>query len=659
MTCAATTALPPWFEPDRWIPDPATLGDWRISGLLRRTGCDDLAALHARAVADPAWFYATAFDDLGLEWMRPYARTLDVSRGPEWATWFEGGATNLAWLAGGRWAEREPERTAIRWEGEDGGVRSFTYAELEQQVAAAAAGLRHLGVGRGDVVALYLPMTPEAAVALLAAARIGAVAAPAFSGYGAAALAERLRLSRARVLVTADGYPRRGTAVDALAVAREAVRAAPAVEHVVVVERLNAPRRASARESSWEALLAHGSAGAIEPLDPETPFLVAFTSGTTGRPKGAVHVHGGLPYRWSIDIAYGLDVRPADGLCWLSDMGWILGPLAVVGALTLGATLVLLESFDHPTSERLWEQVERHRIAVLGLSPSLVRMLAADGDEPVARHDLTSLRTLATGGEPMTLAAWRWLHRVVGGGRVPIVNASGGTEAGGSFLSGSPIVATPACRFAGPTIGVDVDAVDADGRPVTGTVGELAVRAPWPSMTRGFWGEGPQRYLDAYWSRWEGVWAHGDQVVRHADGSWELPGRADDVLNVAGKRVGPLELESVAGEVDGVADAMAVGVPDERKGEVAVVVVALAPGAAEADVVGAVEARIVAALGKPLRPAAVIPVAELPRLRSGKPHRRAARAWLTGAEPGDLSTLANPAAREAITRGAARWRTSS
>jgi acetyl-CoA synthetase len=638
----------PSFAEDRWVPE-GDLARWRVGAFMARHGFDDFFALHRRSIEDPDWFYRAAFEDLDLSWPVPWTRLYDDADGAPWRRWFVDGRTNLAELAVRRWAQRTPTASAVIHEAEDGRVETITFAELEAAVARAGTGLRRLGLGHGDVVAMYLPMVPEAAILLLAAARIGAIVAPAFSGYGAEALAERLALAEVKILVTADGYTRRGAPVDALGTAREARALAPSVEHLVIVPRLRPDGIVLAPgESLWSALVAEDDGAPIELFAADHPFLVAFTSGSTGRPKGTVHVHGGLPYRWAIDCAYGYDVREGDRFTWLSDMGWIMGPLAICGSLVLGAALVLLETFDHPSPARLWDQVERHGITFLGLSPTIVRLLAGAGDDHVEPFALETLRVIGTTGEPMTPPAWRWLHRAVGRGRVPIVNATGGTEVGAAFLQGSPVVATPECRFAGPALGIDADVLDATlQRPVVGEVGELVVRAPWPSMTRGFYNEGPERYLETYWTRLPGTWVHGDRAIRHADGSWELPGRSDDLIKVAGKRVGPVEFESIATAVDGVDAAIAVGVPHPLKGEVVVVLVE-GPDAADRAVADAVTARVGRRLGKPMRPHAVLGVAELPVLRNGKLHRRAARAWLTGEDPGDLSSLANPAAEAAV-----------
>jgi acetyl-CoA synthetase len=620
---------------------------------MRRHGIDDYQSFLARSVADPEWFYRSAFEDLGLEWPVEFRAVYEEDSGLPWSRWFVGGRTNLAYLALERWrSARTGGRTALVWEGDDGATVQLTYDELGWLVEQAAAGLRGMGVRKGDVVALYLPMIPEAVAALLAIARVGAVAAAAFSGYGPDALAERLNLSGAKVLITADGFLRRGVPVDLRAQAEKALGQAPAVARLVVISRLEKRAvRDTPRRLSWETMLNHGYDRPMEMFDTDTPWLLAFTSGSAGRPKGAVHTHGGLPYRVALELAYCFDMGPDDRLSWVTDMGWIMGPLCIAGVLSLGASLALFEGApDFPEPDRLWRLVERHQLTHLGLSPTLVRLLAGHGAEWVDRHELRSLRVLGSTGERWTPQSWRWLHRHVGRGLVPIINWSGGTEIGCGILVGSPLVETRECRFSGHAPGMAATVFDADGRPAVGEVGELVLTRTWPSMTRGLWNE-PQRYLESYWSRWPDVWVHGDWAVRHPDGSWELLGRSDEVLKIGGKRVGPAEVESVATEVGEVVEAAAVSVPDSLTGEALVVLVQVSGTTVSDDreaVAQAVSDRVAEALGRLLRPAAVVVLDELPLSRSGKVHRRALRAWLAGTDPGDLSTLANPESASAV-----------
>ena len=312
--------------------------------------------------------------------------------------------------------------------------------------------------------------------------------------------------------------------------------------------------------------------------DPETPYMIIYTSGTTGRPKGAVHVHGGFPIKGAQDLAHCFDLRRHETLFWFTDLGWMMGPWAISGSLLLGASLVLYEGVpDHPGPDRLWQIVERHRVTHLGLSPTVIRALMAHGEEPVAGHDLSSLRVLGSTGEPWNPEPWWWYFRVVGGGRCPVINYSGGTEVSGGILSCNPLTPIRVASFGGPNVGVAADVVGPDGAPVRGAVGELVIRQPLPGMTRGFWND-PERYLETYWSRIPGVWVHGDWALVDEDGYWYIQGRSDDTLKVAGKRVGPAEVESAAVAHPAVLEAAAVGVPNELKGEVIVLFCVLAPG---------------------------------------------------------------------------------
>ena len=377
------------------------------------------------------------------------------------------------------------------------------------------------------------------ATASHACAHIGAVQVPVFSGFAAPAVGQRLQDSEAKVVVTADGSLRRGREVPMKEIVDEALRESPSIEHVVVWRRLgrdDVPMTAGRDLFETEAM--EGRPGTLEPLqvDSEHPYLLTYTSGTTGRPKGVVHVQGGFLASITREVAYQADAKPGEVVHFVTDMGWIMGPWEVVGGNALGCTVLFAEGApDWPTADRLWSLVERERIAILGLSPTLTRALIPHGRELVERHDLSSLRVLVTTGEPWNPEPYRWLHEVVGGGRCPIINCSGGTEVGACFLS--PTVATPikACSLGGPALGMAMDVVDEEGRPVRGEVGELVCRQPFPGMTRGFWRD-PERYLDTYWRRLPGIWVHGDWASVDEDGYWFLHGRQAD--RAGGARVG-------------------------------------------------------------------------------------------------------------------------
>ena len=481
-------------------------------------------------------------------------------------------------------------------------------------------------------MAIFLPMSPEVPVASHACAHIGAVQVPIFSGFAAPAVAQRLQASEAKVAITTRASTRRGREVPMLEILEEARREAPSVEHVVV--------------APWDELVADspGELPAAE-LDSEAPYLLTYTSGTTGTPKGVVHVQGGFLVSIAREVCYQADAGPDDRIHFVTDMGWIMGPWTVVGGHAMGSTLVFAEGAPDWPQDRLWKLIESEQVSVLGISPTLTRALIPHG-EP--QTDLSSLRTIVTTGEPWNPDPYRWLFEEVGGGRCPIINCSGGTEVGACFLSPTPAIPIKACSLGGPALGMAMDVVDSNGNSLRGEVGELVCRKPFPGMTRGFWRD-PERYIDTYWRRFPGIWTHGDWASVDEDGYWFLHGRSDDTLNIAGKRIGPAELESAAVGHPSVAEAAAIGVPHDVKGEVAWIFCVVTPGTRADDALaGEVADAVAGDLGKAFKPDRVIFVSALPKTRSAKIVRRAVRAQALGSDPGDLSSLENPESLEEI-----------
>ncbi len=612
-----------------------------------RSGAPDYDELHRVSIDEPERFWRAVLDDLGLPLAQTWDAVLDDSRGIEWTTWFLGARLNVAEACVHRWAQETPGREAAVWAPEEGERRALTWAELSHEVRRLAEALRELGVGEGDAVGTFLPMSPEAAIASHACAHLGAIQVPIFSGFAGPAVSSRLGDAGAKVVVTADASYRRGRLVPMKEVLDEALEDAPSVERVVVWRRAGtACPMTPTRDVWWHEIVDHmeGTLESVE-VESEAPYLLAYTSGTTGKPKGALHVQGGFLLSIARETAYQADLHAGDRVLFSTDMGWIMGPWTVVGAMALGATIVFMEGAPDRPHDRLWSLVESERVTMLGISPTLVRALIPHG-EPDA--DLSSLSTVVTTGEPWNRGPYDWLdEHVCGRGRIPIVNCSGGTEVGACFLSVTMLEPTKPCSVGFPALAEDMDVVDDQGRPLRGAVGELVCRRPWPGMTRGIWGD-PQRYLDTYWRRFPGVWTHGDWASVDADGYWFLHGRSDDTLNIAGKRIGPAELESAAVGHPGVVEAAAIGVPHDVKGEVAWLYCVLAPGAAatEDDVTAAVAHE----LGKAFAPDRVVFVSALPKTRSAKIVRRAVRARALGEDPGDLSTLENPEALAEIER---------
>jgi acetyl-CoA synthetase len=636
-----------------WRPTKEHMERSRIARFMRAHGVATLAELQRRSVKDPDWYWDAVSKDLGLRWLRPYTRVLDASRGVAWPRWFEGGLLNFTdncvdrHIDAGRGA-----KPAIIWEGDDGQSRALTYAELACEVGRLANALERLGVGEGDRVGVFLPMSPEAAIATLAVVRIGAIYTPCFSGYGAGAVASRLQDCEAKVLITADGFHRRGQVVKIKETADEAVAACPSVEHVIVYRRLGREIPwAPPRDLWWhEAVAGVPDQCPARPVPADHPCLIIYTSGTTGRPKGAVLTQGGFLIKCAHDFAYLMDVGEGDRLFWITDLGWLMGPMLITAALAAGGTAVLFEGVpDYPKPDRLWSIVERHKVTIMGLSPTAVRALMPHGPEHVHAHDLGSLRILGSTGEPWNPEPYRWLFENAGKARLPIINYTGGTEISGGILGCFPIAPIKPCSFAGAIPGMAADCFGEDGKPVRGQVGELVVTASWPGMTQGFWKD-PRRYEETYWSRWKDVWVHGDWAFVDEDGFWFIQGRSDDTLKIAGKRLGPAEVESVLVGHPAVAESGVVGVPHAVKGEAIVCFVVLRPGQAPSEPLRAELAeRVARQMGKALKPERVLFTRDLPKTRSAKIMRRVIRATYLGKEPGDLSSLENPAAVRAIT----------
>lgn len=628
-----------------WIPDAAVVAQAQSTALATHLGVADYQQLLALSVAEPERFWDAAARWLDLGWERPWTQVLDTSDGAPWARWFVGGRLNLAWSCVGRHATGpRADHPAIVVEHEDGAVETRSFAELWDEVGRLGLALRDLGVGEGDRVALVLPMGVEAVAALYAAARIGAIAVPIFSGFSAAAIAARFEDCAVSVVIAQDATARRGRAVPVRETVEEAMRLA-SVPHCIVVG-------GSGHGHHDYATLVDRTDGADCPtlwVESETPVAVCYTSGTTGKPKGAVHVHGGLLVKMGLEGRLAMDLRPDDRVMWFTDMGWIMGPWITIGAHASGATMVCLDGApDWPGPGRLWEVAARHRLTFLGVSPTLIRALQAHGDDLPRAADLSALRAFGSTGEPWNPEPYTWLFDVVGQRRRPIINISGGTEIGAVILGCDVTLPMEACSLGRPMPGMDVDVLDPQGASLVDAVGELVIRAPFPSMTRGLW-NAPDRYFEAYWSRYPGIWTHGDWATHTAGGSWFLHGRSDDTLNIAGKRIGPAEFESALVGDPAVREACAVGVPHPVKGEaVQCFVVLNGADGLDDETAARLRAAVERELGPAFRPERIAAVAELPKTRSQKIVRRAVRAVLLDEDPGDLSTLENPSALDAI-----------
>ena len=653
-----------------WRPTREHIERAHLTAFMRQHGIPKFEALMKRSTEEVEWFTDAVLKYLDIEFYEPYSQAVDLSGGIQLPKWCVGGVMNVAHNCVDKWQNAEGrmqkaesgKQIAVVWEGEEGTTRSLTYKELYEQVNQVANALRSLGLGKGDAVGLFMPMTPEIVVALLAIAKIGGIILPLFSGYGAGAVVSRMTDADAKALFTADGAFRRGKPVEMKSVADEAAAHIPTLKHIIVLKRTGQDViMKEGRDHWWHALVeSQPREAATERTSAEDPLMVIYTSGTTGKPKGAVHTHCGFPVKAAQDMAFGTDVhgvaqianlRNPDVIYWMTDMGWMMGPWLVFGTLILGATLLLYDGApDFPAPDRLWSLVERHKINQLGVSPTLIRSLSPHGDEQFQKHDLSSLKCFASTGEPWNPEPWKWLFEKVGGGTRPIINYSGGTEISGGIVMGNPILPLKPCAFSAPCPGIAADVVDENGQPIRNAVGELVIKSPWIGMTRGFWKD-TGRYLDTYWSRWPNVWVHGDFAAIDSDGLWYILGRSDDTIKVAGKRLGPAEVESVLTRNPAVVESAAIGVPHEVKGSELVMFVVLKKGVEPSDALRKeLRAMIVAEMGKPLAPKAILFVSDLPKTRNAKVMRRMIRSAYLGQNLGDTSSLVNPEAVEEIRR---------
>jgi acetyl-CoA synthetase len=630
-----------------WTPTHEYIRDANVTRLGKSHGFETLDELRRASVADIGWYWDAVVKDLALPFRTPYSTVVDRSAGIEHPEWFVGSSINVVDACITRWQASHGDADAVIHVTEDGATTTLSYRQLADRVGRVAAGLRELGITRGDAVALFLPMIPEAVIACYAIASLGAIIVPLFSGFAPAAIAARIQDAGAVAVIAADATIRRGRRVELKALLAEAVSICPTVQHVIVVDNVGGGLP-DPTDVKWNDLLESAGDGSAVAVGATETLLLAYTSGTTGRPKGAIHTHAGFLVKTASEVAYSFDVNDDGVFCWITDMGWIMGPLSIIGTHANGAALLLYEGApDIPSLDRLWDLVEKHRVSMLGVSPTLIRTLRASNSTAYREHDLSSVHVLGSTGEPWDPSAYEWLAAEVFGGRVPIINFSGGTEVGGSFLAPYPVEVIRSCSLGAPSLGMDVDVVNADGNSLRGAVGELVCRQPWPSMTRGVWKD-EARYLEAYWTTYPGIWHHGDFALVE-DGQWFILGRSDDVMNVAGKRLAPAEVESVLITHPAVVEAAAVGVPDSTKGETIWAFWVPRPGVDE-DVSAELRELVATQLGKPFAPSLVRRVAQLPKTRSQKIMRRAVRAAALGTAQADLSGAENPDAVDDIRR---------
>lgn len=637
-----------------WKPTKRVIDNANITKFMRRHEIKTYRELIQRATTGIEWFWDSCVHETNISWFEPYTTLLDASEGFAFTKWFVGGRINITHNCVDRHLtdKKTAAKTAVIWHGECGAVKRMSYAELAVETNRVANYLKSVGVGQGDFVALYLPMLPELIPIFFAIFKVGAIAVPIFSGFVTDAVVARLRDAGVKLVFTADDTLRNGKTIALKALLEESLARTPSVKHCVVVRRLfleNVPMTAG-RDVFYDEVIPRQSAQAdCEELKSEHECLVIYTSGTTGKPKGTVHTHAGVLAQVTKELFFNFDLKPKDVFFWITDIGWMMGPWEIIGTTHFNATLVIMEgSPTYPASDRVLRICEEDGVTHLGVSPTLIRVLMRDGLK-TGKFTLKKLRILGSTGEPWDPDSYMWCFEKIGKGRLPIVNISGGTEIMGCLLAPLIIRGLKPCSLQSPGLGMAVDVFTEAGYSAPpGEVGYLVLKKPAPSMTKGFLND-RQRYLETYFSRFRNVWNHGDWAVRDKDGHWFLKGRADDTINVAGKRTGPAEIESSLCEHPFVSEACAIGVPDKVKGEAVVCFVVLRSGIGMTDFLASDLKNFVGNhLGKTLKPKTVYAVPALPKTRSGKIVRGAIKRRYLKQDPGDLASLENPDLLEAI-----------
>lgn len=610
---------------------------------MQKHNISSLEELSKKAKDDLEWFWESVDEDIGIIWDVPYTKTLDVSKGIAWSKWFVNGKTNIYKSSVEKFAKQNPQKIAYHFVSEDGKTSKISYSELDSKVSKLANGLKSLGIKKGDVIAIYLPMIEEAMLAILAASKIGAIQTVIFSGYSTESLQIRLQDCKAKILFISDGFYRKGKSVSQKQIANTAIKNT-AVEKIIVVSY----KGVDSYEESEKIIFYNNLVSSqtvfcsTEILDSEDPLFILYTSGTTGKPKGVIHTHGGFSVFAGHQAAYLIDMNKNDTLFWPADIGWITGLVwNVYGLLIMGASAVIYDgALDFPSIDRIWKILSDYQATIFGISPTAVRLFKKNNIAPLKSYSLDKIKNIPTTGEPLDEDSWWWLFEKVGNKKIPIMNLSGGTEIGGAMLSVFPGMKLKPSTVGIPVPGMNLDVFDDNGNSIQKQNGYLVIKSPWPAMTRGLLNDNT-RYLETYWSQFENVWFHGDYVYVDDDDLWYMRGRTDDVMNISGHRMSTAEIEHTVISHKKISDAASIAIPDNITGE-AIVVFFVTDDKSETNLESEISDYISEKIGKVARPKLVFQLSDLPKTKTGKIMRRLLKLKLLGKDLGDLSSLENP-----------------